>query len=250
MDKHDEVWRDGFVLTRQHWQRVDRMNADPIIAGRLVVVQGGKSGAPDSGSTHFRLGVGDYRRWNLDDEQAHRVMVVGRNLMGTCHERTTWQGFDPHFHDCTIGDEPVMDQLAVEQIHGPFGYLAGGDGVSGTVGDWQPYRPDSIHPYVFLEDDMTDAEREELFRIGRVLDAFREGEVQRDQAEFDRDKRRFSEMVTQQGQMVDLLTTIINTTADDATKLELRKAKERILTWLKENNSVTGVDNPDDGQML
>jgi hypothetical protein len=248
MNKHDEVWRDGFVLTRQHWQRIDRMNADPIIGGRLVVVQGGRSGAPDSASTHFLLGVADYRRWNLNNEQAHRVTIVGRDLMGTCHERTTGQGFDPHFHDCTIGDDVpgIMDPMAIQQV---VSYKAGGDGVAGTEGDWQPYRPNPIHDYVFLEEDMDAEERQELFRIGRVLDAFREGEVQRDQAEADRDKRRFTEMVTQQGQMVDLITTLINSTADDATKLELRRAKERILTWLKENQSVTGVDNPDDDQM-
>jgi len=248
MNKHDEVWRDGYVLTRQHWQRIDRINADPIIGGRLVVVQGGRSGAPDSGSTHRLLGVADYRRWNLNNQQAHRVMIVGRNLMGTCHERTTWQGFDPHFHDCTIGDDipGLMDSVAIQQV---ATYKAGGDGVSGTSGDWQPYRPSPIHDYVYLEEDMDAAERAELFRIGDRLDAFVAGELKRDQAEFDRDKRRFTEMVTQQGQMVDLITTLINTTADDATKKELRAAKERIMTWLKENKSVTGVDNPDDNQM-
>lgn len=225
------------------------MNADPIIDGRLVVVQGGQSGAPDSGTTHRLLGVADYRRWNLNDAQAHRVMVLGRNLMGTCWERFTWQGFDPHFHDCTIGDDipGLMDSVAIGQV---ATYKAGGDGVSGTVGDPQPYRPDQIHDYVYLEDDMDADERKELFRIGNVLDAFREGEVTRDAAEAKRDKRRFTAMVTQQGQMVDLLTTLINTTADDATKLELRKAKERIMSWLKENQDVTGVDNPDDDQML
>jgi hypothetical protein len=100
-----------------------------------------------------------------------------------------------------------------------------------------------------LEDDVTPEEHQELFRIGRVLDKFRAGEVSRDQAEADRDKRRFTEVITEMGKQADLLTTLINKTADAATKTELRKAKERIMTYLKNNPDVTGVDNPDDSQM-
>lgn len=245
---HDEVVRDGFHLTRQHWQRFDRMNADSIIGGRLVVVQGGRSFAPLSGTTHRLLGVADYRRWNLNDVQAHRVTILGRDLCGTAWERLPSQGFDPHFHDCTLGDDlpGLMDPLAIQQC---ATYKIGGDGVAGTTGDWQPYRPDPIHNYVFLEDDVTPEEHTELFRIGNKLDAFAAAEQTRDQKEAARDKARFKATIKMLGQEADDLTTLINNVSDDATKQQLRKAKERILKYLKDNPDVTGVDNPDDGQM-
>lgn len=250
-DVHEAIWRNGHALTRQHWQRVDRMNADPIINGMLVVVQGGFSGAPDSGTTHLKLGVADYRRWNLNNEQAARVTRFARDLCGTGHERTTWQGFEPHFHDATLGDDipGIMDALAIEQINGPFGYKNGGDGVSGTTGDWQPYRPDPIRNYVYLEDDMKEDERKELFRIGRRLDNFTANELKRDEAERLRDKERFDAMMDAIAGHADELTTIINHTSDAATKQQLRKAKEKILLVLKNEPDNTGVNNPDDDQM-
>lgn len=243
---HEAIWRDGEVLTRQHWQRIDRANE--ILGGIIIVVQGGFSGAPDSGSTHLKLGVADYRRWHMSNDQAARTTRVLRDLCGTGHERTTWQGFDPHFHDCTLGDDipGIMDSLAIGQC---ASYRVGGDGVSGTSGDWQPYRPNPIKNYDYLEDDMTPDERRELFRIGARLDAFAENELQRDQAEAERDKRRFEALVTAMGKSADDLTVLINKTSDTATKTQLQKAKEKILLALKEDPDVTGVDNPDDDQM-
>lgn len=245
---HDEVVRNGFHLTRQHWQRFDRINAHPEIRGMLVMVQGGRSFAPASGTTHRLLGVADYRRWNLDNGQAGVVTHYGRDLCGTAHERTVGQGFDPHFHDATLGDDipGVMDPVAIQQV---ATYKAGGDGVSGTTGDWQPYRPSPIHNYVFLEDDMDADERKELFRIGDVLDKFRKGEFTRDQKEAERDKARFAAIIKEMGEQADQLGVLINQTKDAATKQELRRAKERILKYLKEHPDVDGVDNPDDDQM-
>ena len=245
---HEEVVRDGFHLTRQHWQRFDRINAHPEIRGMLVVVQGGRSFAAASGTTHRLLGVADYRRWNLTDSQASVVVRQGRDLSGTCWERFTWQGFDPHFHDCTLGDDipEVMDGLAIQQC---ATYKAGGDGVSGTSGDSNPYRPSPIHNYVFLEDDMDADERKELFRIGDVLDKFRAGEYTRDQREAEKDKARFTAIIKEMGEQADQLTVLINKTDDAATQQELRKVKERILRYLKDHPDVTGVDNPDDDQM-
>lgn len=244
---HEVVWRNGIAGTRQHWQRVDRANSK--LGGMIIVVQGGFSDAPASGTTHRLLGVMDYRRWHMSNDLAHRTTIVLRDLCGTGHERTVWQGFDPHFHDATLGDDisGVMDSLAIGQCDS---YRIGNDGVSGTTGDWQPYRPDPIRNYTYLEDpDMTPEERKELFRIGDVLDAFRAGELNRDQAEAERDKRRFATLVTMMGNEVDKITTIINQTKEAATKQQLRKVKERIMTVLKNDPDITGVDNPDDDQM-
>lgn len=246
---HEPVWRDGFVLTRQHWQRIDRANI--TLNGIIIVVQGGMSDAPLSGTTHRLLGCADYRRWHMSDEMAGRTTRTLRDLCGTGHERTTWQGFDPHFHDATLGDDVpgVMDALAIEQINGPNGYKAGGDGVSGTVGDWQSYRPSPIRDYIYLEDDVTPEEHKELFRIGKRLDEFTANELLRDRAEADRDKRRFTAIITAMGRTADDLTVLINKAQDAATKAQLQRAKEKILLALKDDPDVTGVDNPDDGQM-
>lgn len=255
-DIHEPIWRDGQVLTRQHWQRFDRINAHPKINGKLVLVQGGRSRAPASGTTHRLLGCADYRRWNLTNDEAWWVTRLCRDPAlvggGTGHERTTWQGFEPHFHDATLGDDipGVMDAVAIEQINGPFGYKNGGDGVSGTVGDWQPWRPDPIRNYVYLEDpDMTPDERQELFRIGKVLDQFKNAEWARDKADRLREKERFTTIVTMMGKEADALTVLINQTKEASTKQQLRRVKERILLALKEDPDVTGVDNPDDDQM-
>jgi hypothetical protein len=243
---HEAVWRGGEVLTRQHWQRIDRANA--ILGGIIIVVQGGFSGAPASGTTHLKLGVADYRRWHMSSDQAARATRVLRDLCGTGHERTAWQGFDPHFHDATLGDDipGVMDSVAIAQV---VTYKAGGDGVAGTTGDWQPYRPSPIRDYHYLEDDMTPDERKELFRIGERLDQFTANELKRDQAEAERDKRRFTALITAMGRSADDLTVLINKTSDTATKTQLQKTKEKILLALKEDPDVTGVDNPDDEQM-
>lgn len=244
---HEPVLRDGFWLTLQHWEHYDRLNAK--VQGKLVIVQGGRSGAPDSLSTHFKLGVVDYRRWNLTDALAHTVVIEGRDLCGATHERFTWQGFDPHFHECLLGDDipGIMDELAIGQC---VTYKAGGDGVAGTTGDVNPYRPNPIRNYRYLgEPDVNKAQNDELFRIGRVLDAFRSGEFKRDQAEAERDKARYTNLITLMGKEADNLTVLINQTKDASTKQQLRKAKERILLALKEDPDVTGVDNPDDGQM-
>lgn len=243
---HEVVWRDGIAGTRQHWQRVDRANAK--LGGIIIPVQGGFSSAPKSGTTHRLLGVMDYRRWHINNDQAAWVTHVLRDLCGTGHERTVWQGFDPHFHDATLGDDipGIMDALAIQQCQS---YRVGEDGISGTSGDWQPYRPDPIRNYKYLEDDMKDDERAELFRIGNKLDQFAQNEMQRDQAEAERDKRRFTALITAMGKSADQLTVLINQAQDDATKTQLKKAKEAILLALKDDPDVTGVDNPDDGQM-
>jgi hypothetical protein len=168
--------------------------------------------------------------------------------MGTCWERFTWQGFTPHFHDCTIGDDlpGLMDPVAIQQV---ATYKAGGDGVAGTTGDTQPYRPNPIHNYVFQEDDMDAAERAELFRIGNKLDRFVSGELKRDEAERLRDKERFSRMITILGAQADELGILIDKTSDAATKLQLQRTRDRILRELADDPDVTGVDNPDPSQI-
>ena len=248
---HEPVWRDGMVFTRQHLQRIDRANA--FLGGIVVPVQGGMSDAPLSGTTHRLLGVADYRRWHMNDAQAGQTTRVLRDLCGTGHERQPWQGFpEPHFHDATLGDDipGVMDAVAIEQINGPNGYRNGGDGVAGTTGDWQPYRPDPIRNYVYLEEpDMTPEERQELFRIGRRLDNFTANEVKRDEAERIRDRERFDAIMAEVAGEVDFLKRLLNGQLDQATRTQVKRRMDKIMNILKNDPDNTGVNNPDDGQM-
>lgn len=255
VDVHEPILRNGFWATRQHWQRFDRINAHPKINGMLVMVQGGRSFATQSGTTHRLLGVCDYRRWNLSNDQAWWVTRLGRDYMGTCHERTAWQGFDPHFHDCTIGDDipGVMDPVAIQQV---ATYKAGGDGVAGTSGDWQPYRPSPIRNYVYLEDDVTPEEHNmietTLAKVKNIEDKlfqFAGAEFERDEAEAERDKRRFEEMTATLAATADQLGVAINKISDRATKTQLTNAKNDILLALAANPAVVGKHNPDAGQL-
>lgn len=256
VDVHEPILRNGFWLTRQHWQRYDRANA--ILGGILVIVQGGRSSAPLSGTTHRLLGVADYRRWNMNAEQAARTTRVLRDLGGTGHERTTWQGFAPHFHDATLGDDipGVMDSVAIEQINGPNGYRHGGDGVADTSGDWQPYRPNPIRNYQYLEDDVTPEEHNMLENtlaavkdIKDKLYQFAGAEFKRDEAEAERDKRRFEEMETYLATAADQLGVAINKISDRATKRQLTNTKNDILAALNANPLVVGKNNPDPSQL-
>lgn len=244
---HDEVWRNGFVLTAQHWQHYDRLNAR--LNGQLVVVQGGHSFASASGTTHRLLGVVDYRRWNLNTDQARLVVHGGRDDGGATWERFPWQGFASHFHECLLGDDlvGVMDSVAITQC---ATYRVGGDGVSGTSGDSDPYRPNPIRDYRFIEeDDMTPEEHTMLVDIKNELAKFRQGEWKRDQSEIDRDKKRFQETIKQLGREVDFLKKLEVAVGDAATKKQVKARMDEVMVYLKSHPDVTGPDNPADSQM-
>jgi hypothetical protein len=253
LEKHEPVLRNGFWDTRQGWQRFDRCNA--ILGGLLIIVQGGRSFAPDSGTTHRLLGVKDYRRWHLNSTQAAWVTRVLRDNGGTGHERTTWQGFSAHFHDATLGDDVdgVMDPVAIQQC---ATYRAGGDGVSGTVGDWQPYRPSPIRNYVYQEDDVTPEEHQMLEDIKADAQVIREklfqfagAEFERDEAEVERDQRRFQALESAAAAAADSLTVAINRISNRATKEQLNVVRNDILAALSANPRVVGKNNPDPSQL-
>jgi hypothetical protein len=93
---------------------------------------------------------------------------------------------------------------------------------------------------------MTPEERQELFRIGKRLDAFAAAERTRDQKDAERDKERFSRVITELGKNADLLGKIAATAKDSETKTLARKRQAEILTYLKDDPDVVGVDNPSD----
>ena len=81
------------------------------------------------------------------------------------------------------------------------------------------------------------------------LAKFRSGEWKRDQAEMDRDKRRFTENITMLGKTVDMLQSVLAVTKDAATRKQVKARMDEIMTYLKDNPDVKGVDNPSDDAM-
>lgn len=230
-------------LTRQHAQFYHRVNAE--IGGLLVIVQGGWSHAAASADTHGLAMCCDFRSWNLSATTRTHAVHFGRDLMGTMWWRTPADGFDEHIHNNLIGDAPAT-AAALAQIPQ---YRAGLNGLANHARDRDPYRPHVIRDYQYIEDDMTPDEHDTLYAIKTRLDSFAQNERSRDQAERDRDRQRFSKVVTLLGQQADLLTTLANQTQDAATKSALRDAKAKILKHLKDDPDVTGVDNPSDDAM-
>lgn len=224
--------------TRQSFQFYDRINLEAA-EGRLVIVQGGWSNATASANTHRLAMCCDYRTWNLTEAIRTRTVHRGRDLMGTMWYRSLSDGFDPHIHNNLIGDSPA-DFSAIAQV---AQYREGRNGLANHNWDRDPYRPDRIHNYVYTEDDMFEKEdRDRLIRVEKALEA----EKSRDQKERERDKNRFSRLVSLLAGQADELTTIINHTSDGATKRQLTRLQERILLKLREDPDVTGVDNPAD----
>lgn len=224
--------------TRQCFQFYDRINSEAT-EGQLVIVQGGWSNAGASAGTHRLAMCMDFRVWNLTTDLRNRAVRRGRDLMGTMWYRTSADGFDPHLHNNLIGDAPA-DFGAIAQV---AQYREGRNGLANHNWDRDSYRPARIHNYVYVEDDMFDKEdRDRLVRIEKALEL----ERSRDINEKERDKKRFSKLVTLLGGQADELTTVINHTTDAATKTQLKKLQERILIHLKEDPDVDGVDNPSD----
>jgi hypothetical protein len=226
-------------LTRQHAQFYDRVNAE--IGGQLVIVQGGWSNAGPSAGTHLLAMCVDFRSWNLSADVRTHAVHFGRDLGGTMWWRTPADGFDEHIHNNLIGDAPA-NPLALAQV---VQYKQGLNGLANHARDRDPYRPNPITDYHYIEDDMTPEEHAELFRIGTRLDSFATNERNRDVAERD----RFKAAVDRLGKQVDALGQKINATADPATKEQLKAVKKEIMTILKDHPDVTGVDNPSDDAM-
>lgn len=224
--------------TRQCFQFYDRVNKEAA-NGLLVIVQGSFSFAEASAGTHSKAMCTDYRTWNLTEAIRNSVVRRGRDLMGTMWYRSPADGFDPHIHNNLIGDEPAA-ALALSQVQQ---YRQGLNGLANRQRDRNPYRPNRIRDYIYLEDDMFEAEdRQRLIRVEKALEA----EKTRDQREAERDKERFRRIITRQGRIVDDLTVLINRTSDDATKTQLKAMQEKILLDLKEDPDVTQEDNPSD----
>lgn len=230
--------------TRQAFQFYDRVN-DEAAGGLLVIVQGSWSFASTSANTHSQAMCMDFRSWNLPGPVLDKVVRHGRDLMGTMWFRTAADGVgDPHIHNNLIGDSPA-DPAAVDQVNQ---YRLGLNGLANRNIDRNPYRPEKIHNYVYLEDDMAGEGPEILRRVTAMqedLKQFKNAEWKRDQEE----KKRFSDAIAILGGNVDTLQRIEDMVKDSATKSEVRRERQRIMRWLKDNPDVTQQDNPSDEAM-
>ena len=226
------------LATRQTWQRYDRINE--VLGGKLVVIQGSfNSGVTASGGTHDLAGALDFRTWNLTAAERFLGIKTGRVLGGADWYRTPAEGFDFHWHGVTIGDAPMTRETAFQVVE----YRAGRNGLADRGPDDFPFRPKIIRPYRYIEDDMFNKDdSNRLKRVERLLEAQRT----RDQREREQDKERFQRLVKAQGRIADRLTVLIGRTSDDATRRDLKALQAEILTALKNDPDVTGVDNPSD----
>ncbi len=250
------------VLTRQHWQFIDRLNAGPG-KGKLVVIQGsfrGGSGADASGDTHDNAGSSDIRRWNLTSDEAYAVKKASRDPQqvggGSMWERTAAQGFDSHFHNTLVGDRPGSPGSLAQEAAYIAGYNGLGSGYRGYRDDF--WRPATITAYKFLEDEITMAEAAEikdaikaseeriLARIGGAEGRERDRDFRMDEKNDQALKDFKSAVFTEWGKQADELTLLANATKDVATRKELRKMQAKILRRLKDDPAVDGADNPSD----
>lgn len=226
--------------TRQSFQRHDRIN--DVLDGKLVIIQGAfNAGVSASANTHDLAGAFDWRTWNLTAHEQFVGVKYGRSIGGADYLRHA-PAFVPHWHGITIGDAP-MHRATSQQV---TDYRNGLNALANRGPDDFPWRPKIIKPYQYLEDDMFEQrDRERLVRIDKALHA----EKSRDERERDRDRKRFKRMITLLGETVDDLGLLIDEAKDDATRRQLRRAREAILVRLKEDPDVTGVDNPSDDEM-
>lgn len=225
------------INTRQGWQFFDRLH--DFSGGVLVMVQGGWSFADASADTHGLAMCQDYRIWNLTIALRNKIVHKGRDWMGTMWVRLEQDGFDPHLHNNIMGDRPATD-AAMRQI---TSYKAGRNGLANNDLDRNPYRPDHIGVYHYIEEvDMTPDQAKQLTHIENMVQRSLAGDA-RDR---DRERERFQRMVKAMGGQADQLTVLINRTKDDVTKAELKKMKQSILLQLKDDPDVTQEDNPSD----
>lgn len=238
----------ALFATKQMFQHFDRVNE--AVGGVLVIVQGSfNKGTVDSAGTHDLAGCIDCRTWNLTVAQRQHAQRAGRDpdIVGGAAwwYRTPVQGFDYHLHVLLLGDAPMTPQTQFQASE----YRAGRNGLANRRAD-DFWRPAIIRDYRYIKDpDMTPEQAATLKRIEQKLDDFRQAEAKRDKNTFERDKQRFTRLVTEMGKNADLLGRIAASAKDSETKTLAQRRQAEILKYLKEDPDVTGVDNPSDDAM-
>lgn len=252
----------GLYMTQWMLDVFNAIKRHPLVtdfAWKIVPVQGAfmyKNGGGASASDGFHNygGCLDVRSWNLTTDEINRFIRASRMLgFGFWRRDYSWQhgGMSPHMHGTLGSDAPLGYYAPISWSS----YVNGGDGLSGTGGDyeWRPSPLVTYPPANLMETDYlmtTDAERKldtaikKLDNIGKDLAQFRKGEYERDMKEIERAKESKRVLIDKLGGLADKLTHLENQVADDATKSLVRSAREEILTALRDDPNVDGKDNP------
>lgn len=229
------------------WSVFDKINSR--MGGVLVVVQGafmGSAGADASAGTHELAGCNDVRRWNLTTALAGRVIEIANEVGEIWWERTSAQGFDPHFHNLLANDRPLHPDAAAQVVY----FNRGENGLASHGRDThaRPSRP--LPLFTLQEDDMfEDADRKKLESVDAKLDALRLRFNEATANERERDKARFKTLQEAMASQVDQQVEILNRLREDESptgrevKRLLRQSQAQLLKRLREAEETTDTPN-------
>lgn len=241
------------------WQAVLRRPRVQPFAHLVVVVQGAfmervGGGAMASAGYHDKGGCWDIRTWNLTLEQ-QRILWWEAALFGIIFwprgPSAAMGGMDPHGHAIAGWDSPLAPGAVTQWAQARNRR----DGLASNGPDYVTPRPAWVAapPRELLQEDYmaTDEAQRKLDQVLSELGSLKaqlgdlsNDEKQRFVRERDRDKKKISGLVGLLGGLADQLIEIANDADDDATKANVARARDRILSALAEDPDVDGQDNP------
>lgn len=260
--------------TRYMWALWDALRERPRVkpfAWKLVMVQGAfmswaGGGASASDGFHNLAGCCDIRTWNLTDAEISILVWEARQIaLGAWRRDTSWRhgGMAEHVHWGQGGDRPLSSGAAISWSS----YVHGGDGLSGSGGDYER-RPSPLivtpPSYIFVEgftlDDAAkrrfDALDKKLANIDTDLTQFRKAEWERDrnarleaEAAADKAKAVAARIIGKLGGVQDAVAEIealLIAGDTEGARARLTLLAKTANADLKNDPDVDGVDNPAD----
>lgn len=237
----------GLYMTRYAWAVWQAVLATPEVAPfahLIVIVQGGfmtrnGGGASASAGYHDLAMCWDIRTWNLTKAQIDILIRALRKAGIAAWRRDLTSlhgGMDPHIHVTFGADKPGASGARSSWA----GYLRNTNGLANGARDyeWRP-SPLVLRPpaSLFQEDYMATsaaekslaALRSEVKSLTELVEKSVSAEVRRDQAERERQRDRYKNLVSKIGGLADQLEG---------------DAREKVLAVLRDEQDVTGADNP------
>ena len=242
----------SILMTDYAWAVWQDVLEDPTVkpfAHLVTIVQGAfmarlGGGATASAGYHDLGGCWDIRTWNLTvAQQLALIWALRRRGIAAWRRNAQWGGMDPHIHVVMGSDKPLASGAAVQWRQ----YLANQSGLSSGGRDYER-RPSPLvttpPASVFQEDYMaTDAAQKDLAAIkasqAKIIDLLEAdatadakrwtAERERDRQERARQSQRYADLVAKIGGLADALSG---------------DARDAVLKILREEQDVTGADNP------
>lgn len=242
-------------MTRYAWAVWKAVLADLEVqpfAHLIVIVQGAfmsrviGGGADASAGYHDWAGCWDIRTWNLTKAQIDILIKALRRAGIAAWRRDLTAlhgGMDPHIH-VTFGDDKPLSGGAASSWSG---YLRNENGLANGAKDyeWRPSPLVTKPPASLLEEDYmgtskaekdlaaikaTQAKIVDLLEAGSTTDQKRwAAERERDRADRERQSLRYQNLVSKIGGLADSLSI---------------EDRAKVLAILRDENDVTGADNP------